>query len=159
VTAVYEGQWLLAQVDIKQDESGDSHVNLSYMQRISDNQFKWPKHHDLLLTLKEDILTRCSIPVMVGSSIRANYVGLSPKEAHEANSALASMVYLLSYLFQHFFQPLRAFTCFFYVPVPFILVWPILPLNDWYCTVQYGTMQFGTLMYGIVNSRLNKNVT
>jgi hypothetical protein len=114
VTAVYEGQWLLAQVDIKQDESGDSHVNLSYMERVGENQFKWPKHHDLLLTLKEDILTRCSIPVMVGSSIRANYVGLSPKEAHEANSALASMVYLLSYLFQHFFQPFQGFYLLFF---------------------------------------------
>jgi hypothetical protein len=104
VTAVYEGQWLIAQVDINQDMAGESHVNLSYMQRIGENQFKWPKGHDLLLTLKEDILTRCTAPVLVGSTLRATYVGLKPNEALEADAALAAMVYLQLFLDQNFWQ-------------------------------------------------------
>jgi hypothetical protein len=88
VVAVYEGQWLLAQVDINQDKAGSSHVNLTYMEKVGDNQFKWPKHDDLLLTLKEDILFRCTTPVLVGSSIRASNVGLSNTEAIKADAAL-----------------------------------------------------------------------
>jgi hypothetical protein len=103
VTAIYEGKWLLAQVDINQDMAGDTHVNLNYMEWVGENQFRWPKHTDLLLTLKEDILTRCSTPVLVGSSIRALHVGLSPSEAMEANAALAAVVYLQPFVFQTFF--------------------------------------------------------
>jgi flagellar motor protein MotB len=88
VTAIYEGQWLLAQVDIDQDNAGSSHVNLTYMEKVGDNQFKWPKHDDRLLTLKEDILFRSSTPVLVGSSIRASHVGLPPSEALKADAAL-----------------------------------------------------------------------
>jgi hypothetical protein len=149
VTAVYEGQWLLAQVDIKQDEAGDTHVNLSYMQRVGDNQFKWPKHHDLLLTLKEDILTRCSMPVMVGSSIRANYVGLSAKEAHEADTALATMVYLQSFLFQNFLLPL--WVPYFPIFFPYLIVRAVLTgINYMYGTVLYSTVLYGTVLYGTV---------
>jgi hypothetical protein len=133
VTAVYEGKWLLAQVDINQDEAGDTHVNLSYMQRVGENQFKWPKQHDLLLTLKEDILTRCSTPVMVGSSIRANHVGLPPKEALEADSALAVMVYLQYFLFQLFLNFLLFFTYFL------TKIYPMSPIN--YDTVKYNTLK------------------
>lgn len=104
VTAVYEGQWLIAQVDINQDLASDTHVNLSYMHRIGHNQFKWPKDHDLLLTLKEDILTQCTTPVLVGSSIRANLVGLKPSEAQEADAALAAMVYLQPIQYEKFLQ-------------------------------------------------------
>ncbi len=78
VTTLYDRNWLLAQVDINQDRAGDTHVNLSYMEKVGDNQFRWPKHNDLLLTLKEDILTRGFTPVIIGSSIRAVFVGLSP---------------------------------------------------------------------------------
>jgi hypothetical protein len=102
VTALYDGNWLLAQVDINQDRAGDTHVNLSYMEKVGENQFRWPKHNDLLLTLKEDILTRGCTPVMVGSSIRAVFVGLSPTEAQEANMALAAVVYLQSILSKNF---------------------------------------------------------
>jgi hypothetical protein len=99
VTAVYEGQWLIAQVDINQDHAGTTHVNLNYMERISDNQFRWPKHDDRLLTLKEDILTTVSDLVLVGSSIRANHVGLKASEAQAADAALAAMVYLQQFYF------------------------------------------------------------
>ncbi len=88
VTAIYEGQWLLAQVDIDQDNAGSSHVNLTYMEKVGDNQFKWPKHDDRLLTLKEDILFHSSTPVLVGSSIRASHVDLPPSEALKADAAL-----------------------------------------------------------------------
>lgn len=94
VVAVYEGQWLLAQVDINQDHAGSSHVNLAYMEKVGDNQFKWPKHNDHLLTLKEDILFRCSTPMLIGSSIRASNVGLPPSEALKADAALDLVVYL-----------------------------------------------------------------
>jgi hypothetical protein len=91
VVAVYEGKWLLAQVDIDQDNAGTSHVNLTYMEKVGDNQFKWPKHDDLLLTLKEDILFRCTTPMLVGSSIRASHVGLPHSEALRADAALDSV--------------------------------------------------------------------
>jgi hypothetical protein len=100
VTAIYEDQWLVAQVDINQDQAGISHVNLSYMERVGDNQFKWPNHHDLLLTLKEDILTRCAPPGLVGSTIRAKYVGLKASDAQAADDALAAVVYLQPFYFQ-----------------------------------------------------------
>jgi flagellar biosynthesis GTPase FlhF len=91
VVAVYEGKWLLAQVDIDQDNAGTSHVNLTYMEKVGENQFKWPKHDDLLLTLKEDILFRCTTPMLVGSSIRASHVGLPHSEALRADAALDSV--------------------------------------------------------------------
>jgi hypothetical protein len=94
VTAVYEGQWLLAQVDIDQDQAGEDHVNLTYMTRVGKNQFKWPTQHDQLLTLREDILTKCCAPTLVGSTIRASHVGLSVKDAAEADAALVLVVYL-----------------------------------------------------------------
>jgi hypothetical protein len=92
VTAMYEDVWLVAQVDINQDKAEDTHVNLNYMERVGYNQFKWPKNHDLLLTLKEDILTRCAPPGLVGSSIRANHVGLNASDARAADVALAAVV-------------------------------------------------------------------
>jgi hypothetical protein len=104
VTAMYDGEWLLAQVDINQDMAGDTHVNLNYMECVGYNQFRWPKNMDLLLTLKEDILTKCSTPIMVGSSIRALHVGLTPREALEASAALNAVVYLQSILFHNFFH-------------------------------------------------------
>jgi hypothetical protein len=113
VTALYDGNWLLAQVDINQDRAGDTHVNLSYMEKVGENQFRWPKHNDLLLTLKEDILTRGCTPVMVGSSIRAVFVGLSPTEAQEANMALAAVVYLQSILSKNFLS--FTFKLFFFL--------------------------------------------
>jgi hypothetical protein len=94
VTAVYEEQWLLAQVDIDQQNAGQTHVNLAYMERIGKNQFKWPKQDDRLLTLKEDILFKCSHPIMVGSSIRAYNVGLPNNEAARADAALELVVCL-----------------------------------------------------------------
>ncbi len=94
VTALYEGKWLIAQVDIDQDQTGDNHVNLKYMESIGENLFKWPKNHDLLLTLKEDILTRYSAPILVGSTIRAHHVGLKASNAKAADAALAKVVYL-----------------------------------------------------------------
>jgi hypothetical protein len=125
VTAVYDGNWLLAQVDIDQDKAGDTHVNLSYMERVGYNQFRWPKHVDLLLTLKEDILTRGCTPVMVGSSIRAIYVGLSATQALEANNALAAVVYLQSILSKN----LRVAVSIFY---------HILVLGTQPFSIQYG---------------------
>jgi hypothetical protein len=94
VAAVYEDQWLLAQVDIDQDKAGKTHVNLTYMERVGKNAFKWPKQDDRLLTLREDILFKCSAPVLVGSSLRANHVGLCDKEAAVADATLALVVYL-----------------------------------------------------------------
>jgi hypothetical protein len=94
VAAVYEGDWLLAQVDIDQDHAGDTHVNLTYMEKVGKNQFKWPKQDDRLLTLREDILFKCSAPVLVGSSIRASHVGLPGNEAAQADAALDLVVYL-----------------------------------------------------------------
>jgi hypothetical protein len=94
VTAVYEGQWLLAQVDIDQDKAGTSHVNLTYMERVGRNQFRWPKQDDRLLTLKEDILTTGVTPTLVGSTIRASNVGLSLSELSAAEAALQMVVYL-----------------------------------------------------------------
>ncbi len=102
VTAMYEGQWLVAQVDINQDLAGQTHINLNYMERVGDNQFKWPKNFDLLLTLKEDLLTKCDPPGLVGSSIRANYVGLKKSDALAAEAALL-VVYLQSILLELFF--------------------------------------------------------
>jgi hypothetical protein len=101
VTAVYEDVWLVAQVDINQDNAGDTHVNLNYMERVGYNQFKWPKNYDLLLTLREDILTRCAPPGLVGSSIRANHVGLNASDAHAADVALAAVpvFYLQPFVF------------------------------------------------------------
>jgi hypothetical protein len=116
VTAVYENQWLVAQVDINQDKAGDKHVNLSYMERIGENQFRWPRHHDLLLTLKEDILTKCSVPCLVGNSIRALHVGLSAADALAADVALAAVAYLQLILFQIVFLNLFLFP-FLFVPL------------------------------------------
>jgi len=111
VTAVYEGEWLLAQVDINQDSAGETHVNLNYMEKIGDNKFKWPQSYDLLLTLREDILMKCSAPVLVGSSIRANHVGLIPSEAQEAEAAFAKVVYLqLSTYFTFFYALILVFS-------------------------------------------------
>lgn len=108
VTAVYEGQWLLAQV-IDQDLAGETHVNLTYMRKVGNNQFKWPKTQDQLLTLKEDILTRCCAPTLVGSSIRATIVGLSPSDATKADNALDLVQNLSStlpklFIFYYFFS-------------------------------------------------------
>ncbi len=94
VTAVYEDEWLVAQVDIDQSKAGNTHVNLNYMEQVGYNQFKWPKNYDILLTLREDILTRCPPPGLVSSSIRANHVGLNAKDAHAADVALAAVFYL-----------------------------------------------------------------
>jgi hypothetical protein len=99
VAAVYEGVWLLAQVDIDQDKAGDTHVNLTYMERVGKNQFKWPKQEDRLLTLREDILFKCDAPILVGSSIRACHVGLPGKLAVQADAALDLVVYLQLILF------------------------------------------------------------
>ncbi len=104
VAAVYEGEWLLAQVDIDQDRASYTHVNLAYMERVGRNHFKWPKQDDCLLTLKEDILFKCAAPVMVGSSIRACHVGLSASQAAQADAALDLVVYLQSVLFPFFFS-------------------------------------------------------
>jgi hypothetical protein len=116
VTAMYENQWLVAQVDINQDKAGDKHVNLSYMERIGENQFRWPRHHDLLLTLKEDILTKCSVPCLVGNSIRALHVGLSAADALAADVALAAVAYLQLILFQMVFLNFFIFP-FLFVPL------------------------------------------
>ncbi len=94
VAAVYEGAWLLAQVDIDQDKAGDTHVNLTYMERVGRNQFKWPKQEDHLLTLREDIIFKCDAPILVGSSIRASHVGLPGKQAAQTDAALDLVVYL-----------------------------------------------------------------
>ncbi len=99
VAAVYEGEWLLAQVDIDQDHAGDTHVNLAYMARVGKNQFKWPKQDDRLLTLREDILFKCDTPILVGSSIRASHVGLPGKQAAQADTALDLVVCLQQSLF------------------------------------------------------------
>lgn len=111
VTAVYEGKWLVAQVDINQDKAGESHVNLSYMELVGENQFKWPKNHDLLLTLKEDILTRCSPPCLVGGSLRVFHVGLNPSDAQAADAALAALMVYLQKLLK---QNLKKIAGFFY---------------------------------------------
>jgi hypothetical protein len=103
VAAVYEGQWLLAQVDIDQDQAGDTHINLAYMERVGKNQFKWPKQDDRLLTLREDILFKCDAPILVGSSIRASHVGLPGKQAAQADAALVLVVYLQKSLFLSLF--------------------------------------------------------
>ncbi len=95
VAAVYEDQWLLAQVDIDQDKAGKTHVNLTYMERVGKNAFKWPKQDDRLLPLREDILFKCSAPALVGSSLRATHVGLCDKEAAAADATLALVVYLI----------------------------------------------------------------
>ena len=71
VTAIYEGRWLVARVDADQSGASNTHINLNYMETVGDNKFKWPKHPDLLMTLKKDILTVCSTPTLVGSSTRA----------------------------------------------------------------------------------------
>ena len=68
-----------------------------------------------MLTLKEDILTRCAPPGLVGSSIRANYVGLNKSDARKADDALAAVVYLHLFLSQ-----------FRFLPVFFILFFGIL---------------------------------
>ena len=102
VVATYFGDWYLAKVDIDQDHAGDSHVNLSYMEKVGPNQFKWPKQDDLLLTLKEDILFKCAAPIMVGSSIRAVHVGLSRKEAALAESMV---VYLQKFFNSNLLLP------------------------------------------------------
>jgi hypothetical protein len=107
VTAVWEGQWLVAQVDTDQAMAGSTHVNLSYMERVGYNQFKWPKTPDVLLTLKEDILTKGVCPGLVGSSIRANHVGLGTDEAQAADAALAAVVYLQPFLIFLFFLVLQ----------------------------------------------------
>jgi hypothetical protein len=78
-------------------------MNLNYMECIGDNLFKWPKSHDLLLTLKGDILMHCSTPILVGSSIRANHIGLKASKDHEADAALAKVVYLQLSTFQFLF--------------------------------------------------------
>ncbi len=103
VAAVYEGEWLLAQVDIDQDQAGDTHINLAYMERVGKNQFKWPKQDDRLLTLREDILFKCDAPILVGSSIRASHVGLPGKQAAQADAALVLVVYLQKSLFLSLF--------------------------------------------------------
>ncbi len=102
VTAFYEGKWLIAQVDIDQDKAGHSHVNLNYMEWVGQNQFKWPTRVDLLLTLRDDILTVCSAPILTGSTIRASNVGLLPSEARKADAALALVVYLQPIIFLNF---------------------------------------------------------
>jgi len=96
VTAVYGDEWLVARVDTDQSCAGPDHVNLSYMEKVpgSSSHFKWPNKPDLLLTLKEDILTRCSAPTPVGSSTRASYVSLSSEERAAADLALDEVVYL-----------------------------------------------------------------
>jgi hypothetical protein len=107
MVAVYEEKWLIAQVDINQDAAGETHVNLNCLECIRDNLFKWPKSHNLLLTLKGDILMHCSAPILVGSSIRANHVGLKACEAHEADAALTKVVYLQLSTFQFLFPIYR----------------------------------------------------
>ena len=62
VNGMSEGHWLVAQVDINQDLAGTMHTNINYMEHVGDNQFKWPKNFHLLLTLKEDLLTKCDPP-------------------------------------------------------------------------------------------------
>jgi hypothetical protein len=112
VAAVYEGQWLLALVDIDQDKAGKTHVNLNYMKKVGRNQFKWPKYQDLLLTQREDILTKCSAPI--DSSFRACSVGLWPSDAAKADAALELVVYLQPFLniFLFFFIP-NSDMCFY----------------------------------------------
>jgi hypothetical protein len=113
VTAMYENQWLVAQVDIDQGKAGDTHVNLTYMEKVGNNQFRWPKHHDLLLTLREDILTKCSVPCLVSNSIRSLNVGLSAADALAADIALAAVAYLQPILFQIFFYNFFQLNYFF----------------------------------------------
>ena len=94
VTAIYEGRWLVARVDADQSGASNTHINLNYMETVGDNKFKWPKHPDLLMTLKKDILTVCSTPTLVGSSTRATYVCLSSDDAAAAEFAFDEVVYL-----------------------------------------------------------------
>ncbi len=69
------------------------------MQRVGRNWFKWPKQDDHLLTLREDILFKCTVPIMVSSSTRACRVGLPAIQAAQADAALDLVVYLQSFLF------------------------------------------------------------
>jgi hypothetical protein len=64
------------------------------MEKVGKNQFKWPKQDDRLLTLREDILFKCSASILVGSSIRASHVGLTGNQAAQADAALDLVVYL-----------------------------------------------------------------
>jgi hypothetical protein len=110
VAAAHDEKWIIAQVDIDQDHAGDTHVNLSCMEYIRENTFKWPNNHNLILTKKEDILTRCSPPILVGKSIRAFHVGLQPCDVKKADAALAKVFYLQLFLYLNFFiSPVRFF--------------------------------------------------
>jgi hypothetical protein len=74
-------------------------------------------------------------------------VGLSAKEAHEADTALATMVYLQSFLFQNFLLPL--WVPYFPIFFPYLIVRAVLTgINYMYGTVLYGTVLYGTVLYG-----------
>jgi hypothetical protein len=85
-----------------------THVNLNYMKKVGRNQFKWPKYQDLLLTQREDILTKCSAPI--GSSFSTFNVGLWPSDSVKADAALELVVYLQPFLNIFFFLFLTS-TC------------------------------------------------
>ena len=63
---------------------------------------------DLLLTLKEDILTKCSAPTLVGSSTRATIVGLSMVDLAAVEMALDEGVVYLQLNFEFFLHKIRA---------------------------------------------------
>jgi hypothetical protein len=105
VAAVYEGDWLLTQFDIDQGHAGDTHVNLTYMKKVGKTNLSGQsKMIGCLLTLWEDILFKCSAPILVGSSIRASHVGLPGNQAAQADAALDLIVYLQQSLFSSFNQ-------------------------------------------------------
>ena len=81
------------------------------MEKLGHNEFRWPERNDLLLTLKEDILFKVSDLRIVGSSIRASHVGLKDREAVDADTALALVLYLQNFLFQSPIFCLLAASC------------------------------------------------
>jgi len=97
VTAFYQGEWLLAVVEENQSDAGPDHLYLSYMERVGKNQFKWPHPPDVLLTWKDDILSKCPPPTSVGSLTRANHVSMAPSDMAFAEFAMDEVVNLQSF--------------------------------------------------------------
>jgi hypothetical protein len=75
--AVYEGQWFLAEVMIRQADVAHGYTRLHYMVIKGSNAFDWGPKQDIMVTLNDDIILDYVEIVPVNSR---GHFGLQPKD-------------------------------------------------------------------------------
>lgn len=94
IVSVYQNDWYVGEVVSKEGEpeavEGEEYIFVSFMEKTSASGecWKWPRHRDLLNTLKSDVLFQCQPPAPCpgSSSSRSMTFGLSKSELKKAKT-------------------------------------------------------------------------